>query len=126
MIRYEGDYVVLRRGPRALADEPGCSEVRIPRRRWMDIGKPYTIEAYQVAVARERTGIAGRVAGAGIALIVAGLLAGCTVCTVERDTGGRVFRIRNGRAVLDEHGMVREIESKGVFEVKVDKVSIEK
>ena len=53
-------------------------------------------------------------------------LVGCTVCTVERDAGGRVFRIRNGRAVLDEHGMVREIESKGIFEVKVDKISIEK
>jgi len=51
-------------------------------------------------------------------------LVGCTVCTVERDAGGRVFRIRNGRAVIDEHGMVREIESKGWLELSVQEVTI--
>ena len=51
-------------------------------------------------------------------------LVGCTVCTIERDAGGRVYRIRNGRAVIDEHGMVREIESKGFLELSVQEVTI--
>lgn len=57
-------------------------------------------------------------------VLLALMTTSCTVCTLERDPLGRVYKISNGYAKFDEKGELLEIGSKGIIELSIQEVSV--